>query len=108
MVRGSESILFRIIAIQPSGAAFQAGVLRVGQLIQQADGISLKGSPIISHLLITILGLTILNAGLSHEGAARLIAERYALRDRPDLVLVVMDHKPTPAERRRAPMLPQS
>ncbi len=33
----------RIIAVQPFGAAFQAGGLRVGQLLQEVDGISLSG-----------------------------------------------------------------
>ena len=33
----------RIISIQPNGAAFQAGGLRIGQLIREVDGISLEG-----------------------------------------------------------------
>jgi hypothetical protein len=33
----------RIISIQPNGAAFQAGGLRIGQLIKEVDGISLEG-----------------------------------------------------------------
>ncbi len=78
----------RIIAVQPFGAAFQAGGLRVGQLVQEVDGISLEGLP--------------------HVRAARILAERYALKDRRDLVLVVRDHRPTPADRRRACLMPQS
>ena len=35
----------RIISIQPNGAAFQAGGLRIGQLIKEVDGIGLEGEP---------------------------------------------------------------
>ncbi len=78
----------RIIAVQPFGAAFQAGGVRVGQLVEAVDGISLEGLP--------------------HVTAARILAERYALKDRRDLILVVRDHRPTPADRRRACLMPQS
>ena len=37
----------RIISIQPNGAAFQAGGLRIGQLIREVDGISLEGKHIL-------------------------------------------------------------
>ena len=34
----------RIIATQPTGAAFHTGGLRVGQLIREVDGIQLAGT----------------------------------------------------------------
>eukprot|EP00095_Tigriopus_kingsejongensis_P002048 maker-scaffold556_size137522-snap-gene-0.36 protein:Tk02048 transcript:maker-scaffold556_size137522-snap-gene-0.36-mRNA-1 annotation:"GJ11820" len=83
----TQQPLARIIAIQPNGAAFDVSGLRVGQLIQEVDGIQL--------------------AGLPHEKAARIIAERFALKSHRELVLVVKDQKQTPAEKRHRFMPPQ-
>jgi len=56
--------------------------------------------------LITLSGPVF--TGLPHDAVARALAERFAARDRPDLVLVVRDQRPTAAaERRRACMEPQ-
>jgi hypothetical protein len=38
---------------------------------------------------------------------AKLIAERFAKKDKPEMILVVMDQKLTPAEKRRSRMMPQ-
>ena len=46
--------------------------------------------------------------GLPHEAVAKLIAERFAKRDKNTLTLVVMDQKLTPAEMRRSFMQPQN
>ncbi|TRY63993.1 hypothetical protein TCAL_02079 [Tigriopus californicus] len=83
----TQQPLPRIIAIQPNGAAFNVQGLRVGQLIREVDGILL--------------------AGLPHEKAAKIIAERFANKNRRHLVLVVRDQKRTPAEKRRGFMPPQ-
>lgn len=48
--------LFRIISIQPSGAAYQTGGLRIGQLIREVDGISLEGD--LYQALLTRLALS--------------------------------------------------
>lgn len=45
--------------------------------------------------------------GLPHEKAAKIIAERFANKNRRHLVLVVKDQKRTPAEKRRGFMPPQ-
>ena len=66
----TQQPLPRIIAVQEEALADDSG-LRVGQLIEAVDGIGL--------------------AGLSHSKAAKLIAERYAQRARPELVLLVRD-----------------
>jgi len=83
----TEQPLPRIISIQTEGAAFQAGGLKIGQLISYVDGCPLSG--------------------LSHEAVAHLIAECFAKRDPPFLTLVVVEHRPTGAEMRRSCMLPQ-
>lgn len=83
----TQQPLPRIISIQPNGAAFQTGGLRIGQLISAVDGYNLTGLP--------------------HENVARIIAECFAKRDRQVLTLVVKDQKLTPAEMRRSFMLPQ-
>ena len=82
----TQQALPRIIAIQPEGAAFQTAreQLRVGQLIREVDGRSLSGLP--------------------HDMAAKVIAEQFARKDKPDMVLVVMDQKLTAAEMRRTRM----
>ncbi|CAB4055663.1 WHRN [Lepeophtheirus salmonis] len=72
----------RIIAIQPNGAAYRTGGLRVGQLIQEVNGINLTGLP--------------------HETVARIIAECYAKRNESHLSLLLKNMKPTPAEMRRS------
>ena len=46
-------------------------------------------------------------SGLCHEAIARLLAERYANKERKILSLVVKEQKLTPAEMRRSCMLPQ-
>ena len=46
-------------------------------------------------------------SGLSHEAIARLLAERYAHKERKTLTLLVKEQKLTPAEMRRSCMLPQ-
>lgn len=79
--------LARIISIQTEGAAFQAGGLKIGQLISYVDGCPLSG--------------------MSHEASAHLIADCFAKRDPPYLTLVVTEHRPTPSEMRRSCMLPQ-
>lgn len=45
--------------------------------------------------------------GLSHVAIARLLAERYAHKERKMLTLLVKEQKLTPAEMRRSCMLPQ-
>ena len=42
-------------------------------MVQEVDGVSL--------------------AGMSHSAAARTLAESYARKDRPEMVLVVRDHR---------------
>ena len=51
--------------------------------------------------------IILLILGLSHEAIARLLAERYAHKERKTLTLLVKEHKLTPAEMRRSCMLPQ-
>lgn len=48
----TQQPLARIISIRPDGAAFQNGVLKVGQIIQHVDGIKLDGK-LISIYLVT-------------------------------------------------------
>lgn len=42
----TEQPLPRIISIHPDGAAFHNGVLKVGQIIQEVDGIKLQGKSV--------------------------------------------------------------
>ena len=42
----------RIINILPGGAAFETGGLRVGQIIKEVEGLSLKGEVLLSYILI--------------------------------------------------------
>ena len=39
----TQQPLARIISIHPEGAAFQNGLLKVGEIIEQVDGIKLQG-----------------------------------------------------------------
>ena len=39
----TQQPLARIISIHPDGAAYQNGHLKVGEIIQQVDGIELEG-----------------------------------------------------------------
>ncbi|XP_059353187.1 uncharacterized protein LOC130701560 isoform X2 [Daphnia carinata] len=59
----------RIITIDGKGTAFEAAGLRIGQTILQVDGIQMEG--------------------LTHEEAARLIANAYADRSVPELKLLM-------------------
>ena len=43
----TEQPLPRIISIHPDGAAFHNGVLKVGQIIQEVDGIKLQGELVV-------------------------------------------------------------
>ena len=54
------------------------------------------------------INTTLLFTGLPHEAVAKLIAERFAKRDKNTLTLLVMDQKLTPAEMRRSFMQPQN
>ncbi|KAK4317646.1 hypothetical protein Pmani_011268, partial [Petrolisthes manimaculis] len=71
----------RVINIGSDGAALEAGGLRVGHLILAVDGHNLQGC--------------------SHEEAARLISSCWSSRTRGELVLIVVERKPTPADIRR-------
>ncbi|KAK4036511.1 hypothetical protein OUZ56_028563 [Daphnia magna] len=59
----------RIITIDGKGTAFEAAGLRIGQTVLQVDGIQTEG--------------------LTHEEAARLIANSYADRSVPELKLLM-------------------
>ena len=45
----TQQPLARIISIHPDGAAYQNGQLKVGEIIQQVDGIELHGMDINMH-----------------------------------------------------------
>ncbi|XP_027221829.1 whirlin-like [Penaeus vannamei] len=72
----------RVINIAANGAAFEAGGLRVGQLILAVDGQKLDGH--------------------KHEDAARLIAGCWVSRSRPEVEFMVVERKPTAADVRRS------
>ncbi|XP_042213557.1 uncharacterized protein LOC121860463 [Homarus americanus] len=72
----------RVINIAANGAAFEAGGLRVGQLILAVDGQKLDGQ--------------------SHEEAARLIAGCWISRSRPEVEFMVVERKPTASDVRRS------
>ncbi|XP_045109320.1 LOW QUALITY PROTEIN: whirlin-like [Portunus trituberculatus] len=72
----------RVINIAANGAAFEAGGLRVGQLILAVDGQKLDGH--------------------SHEEAARLIAGCWVSRSRPEVEFMVVERKQTAADVRRS------
>ncbi|XP_037976711.1 uncharacterized protein LOC105381399 [Plutella xylostella] len=63
----------RIINIHEHGAAFEAGGLEVGQLILAVDGHRVEG--------------------LQHQDVARLIAESFAQRDKPEIEFLVIEAK---------------
>ncbi|KAL5292184.1 DFNB31 family protein [Megaselia abdita] len=63
----------RIINIHEHGAAFDAGGLEVGQLILEVDGHKVEG--------------------LQHQEVARLIAERFADRNKADITFLVVEAK---------------
>ncbi|XP_069160969.1 whirlin isoform X2 [Procambarus clarkii] len=72
----------RVINIAANGAAFEAGGLRVGQVILAVDGQKLDGQ--------------------SHEEAARLIAGCWVSRSRPEVEFMVVERKATAADVRRS------
>ncbi|VEN63799.1 unnamed protein product [Callosobruchus maculatus] len=61
------------LRVTENGAAYYAGGLEVGQLILRVDG-----QPV---------------DGLQHQDIARLIAESFARRDRPDIEFLVQEAK---------------
>ncbi|XP_047986838.1 whirlin isoform X7 [Leguminivora glycinivorella] len=63
----------RIINIHEHGAAYEAGGLEVGQLILAVDGHRVEG--------------------LQHQDVARLIAESFAQRDKPEIEFLVVEAK---------------
>ncbi|XP_037047687.1 whirlin isoform X7 [Bradysia coprophila] len=63
----------RIINIHEHGAAFETGGLEVGQLILEVDGNKVEG--------------------MHHQDVARLIAECFANRDKPDITFLVVEAK---------------
>lgn len=63
----------RIINIHEHGAAYEAGGLEVGQLILAVDGHRVEG--------------------LQHQDVARLIAESFAQREKPDIEFLVVEAK---------------
>ncbi|KAL4712997.1 hypothetical protein ACJJTC_012067 [Scirpophaga incertulas] len=63
----------RIINIHEHGAAYEAGGLEVGQLILAVDGHRVEG--------------------MQHQDVARLIAESFAQRDKPDIEFLVVEAK---------------
>ncbi|XP_050670402.1 whirlin [Leptidea sinapis] len=63
----------RIINIHEHGSAFEAGGLEVGQLILAVDGQRVEG--------------------LQHQEVARLIAESFAQRDKPEIEFLVVEAK---------------
>ncbi|XP_053601209.1 whirlin isoform X3 [Plodia interpunctella] len=63
----------RIINIHEHGAAYEAGGLEVGQLILAVDGHRVEG--------------------MQHQEVARLIAESFAQRDKPEIEFLVVEAK---------------
>nr|XP_037877853.1 whirlin isoform X6 [Bombyx mori] len=63
----------RIINIHEHGAAYEAGGLEVGQLILAVDGHRVEG--------------------MQHQDVARLIAESFAQRDKPEIEFLVVEAK---------------
>ncbi|XP_059470565.1 whirlin isoform X6 [Neocloeon triangulifer] len=63
----------RIINIHENGAAYEAGGLEVGQLILEVDGHKVEG--------------------MHHQEVARLIAESFAARGRPEIEFLVVEAK---------------
>ncbi|XP_047514701.1 whirlin isoform X7 [Pieris napi] len=63
----------RIINIHEHGSAFEAGGLEVGQLILAVDGQRVEG--------------------MQHQEVARLIAESFAQRDKPEIEFLVVEAK---------------
>ncbi|XP_055691368.1 whirlin [Lutzomyia longipalpis] len=63
----------RIINIHEHGAAYEAGGLEVGQLILEVDGHKVEG--------------------MHHQEVARLIAECFASREKPDITFLVVEAK---------------
>ncbi|XP_065342379.1 uncharacterized protein dysc isoform X5 [Cloeon dipterum] len=63
----------RIINIHENGAAYEAGGLEVGQLILEVDGHKVEG--------------------MHHQEVARLIAESFAARSRPEIEFLVVEAK---------------
>ncbi|CAG9784255.1 unnamed protein product [Diatraea saccharalis] len=63
----------RIINIHEHGAAYEAGGLEVGQLILAVDGHRVEG--------------------MQHQDVARLIAESFAQREKPDIEFLVVEAK---------------
>ncbi|CAF4784967.1 unnamed protein product [Pieris macdunnoughi] len=63
----------RIINIHEHGSAFEAGGLEVGQLILAVDGKRVEG--------------------MQHQEVARLIAESFAQRDKPEIEFLVVEAK---------------
>jgi len=76
---------------QENGAAYEAGGLEVGQLILEVDGHKVEGK--VFPTRTNVFQTDSLFSGMHHQEVARLIAESFAARGRPEIEFLVVEAK---------------
>lgn len=85
----------RIINIHENGAAFEAGGLEVGQLILEVDGHKVEGMhhQVGGTLIGGCTAAELMRVFRLPQEVARMIAECYASREKPDITFLVVEAK---------------